>query len=600
MLFNGAGLDAASKRYIGMVPQDDVLLPTSSVEEAIAFSAAIRLPPHYTVAQRASMVSELISDLGLGTVRQARIGDTRRRKGISGGERKRCSIAVELAHRPKVLLLDEPTSGLDSSGAHQLLKLLHTLAASASVAVAFTIHQPSSRDFSLFDKLLVLSSGKTVYYGPRCEALSYFKALGHQCPPYTNPAEFVLDLATGFEIGATQQQLLIDRYLATPAAVQSQESVPSLNAATTQGAGSGQRGRRSSPRKAGGAGGGGVGGGAPAERDLGGMEGGHIYATSFWRQFALLFARSWRHARRCPVSSRAALSRSITMGLLVGFLYYDVDTSQVSVQDRTGALYFVLTTQIFSAQASLRVFLEERDLFLREHIAGAYSTGAYYWAKSLADTPLQLFNALLFSLLGYFLVGLQGSAYHLVTYCMTIVITTLAAESYVVFVGAAAPDDKVAAVLGPVAFALMSLLGGFFLNLESLPVWFSWLQHLSLFRYSFAAVMQNEFRGLRFSCSQDDTAKWLDTLDEATRDHVMEFVHLLPCPTPDGETHLKRLKVDALPVWHNILYLVALMAFFRLLGYYSLHQRAKRLLPAGECSVQDSVPVANEQREKDT
>ena len=129
------------------------------------------------------------------------------------------------------------------------------------------------------------------------------------------------------------------------------------------------------------------------------------------------------------------------MGLLVGFLYYDVDTSQVSVQDRTGALYFVLTTQIFSAQASLRVFLEERDLFLREHIAGAYSTGAYYWAKSLADTPLQLFNALLFSLLGYFLVGLQGSAYHLVTYCMTIVITTLAAESYVVFVGAAAPDD---------------------------------------------------------------------------------------------------------------------------------------------------------------
>ena len=170
-------MDAASKRYIGMVPQDDVLLPTSSVEEAIAFSAAIRLPPHYTVAQRASMVSELISDLGLGTVRHARIGDTRRRKGISGGERKRCSIAVELAHRPKVLLLDEPTSGLDSSGAHQLLKLLQTLAASASVAVAFTIHQPSSRDFSLFDKLLVLSSGKTVYYGPRCEALSYFKAL---------------------------------------------------------------------------------------------------------------------------------------------------------------------------------------------------------------------------------------------------------------------------------------------------------------------------------------------------------------------------------------------------------------------------------------
>ncbi len=130
------------------------------------------------------------------------------------------------------------------------------------------------------------------------------------------------------------------------------------------------------------------------------------------------------------------------MGLLVGFLYYGVSNSQVSVQDRTGALYFVLTTQvhikkntlahkknsqvsvprlhrstlfcadfffvlttqIFSAQASLRVFLEDRDLFLREHMAGAYRTSAYYWAKSLADTPLQLLNALLFSLLGYVLV----------------------------------------------------------------------------------------------------------------------------------------------------------------------------------------------------
>ena len=152
VLLENAPLDAGCKRYIGMVPQDDVLHSTSTVEEAVNFSASIRLPASCSAEERGALVSKLISDLGLDTVRKSRIGDTRRRKGISGGEQKRCSIASELAHRPRVLLLDEPTSGLDSSSAHQLMKLVQELAAKQRVAVAFTIHQPSSRDFELFDK----------------------------------------------------------------------------------------------------------------------------------------------------------------------------------------------------------------------------------------------------------------------------------------------------------------------------------------------------------------------------------------------------------------------------------------------------------------
>lgn len=164
------------------------------------------------------------------------------------------------------------------------------------------------------------------------------------------------------------------------------------------------------------------------------------------------------------------------MGLIVGMLFYGVGMNQRSVQDRTGALYFVLTSQIFSAQASLRVFLEERDLFLRERIAGAYRTSAYFWSKSLADTPLQILFGLIFSLVGYYFVGLQTTLSHVVTYCATIVITTLAAESYVVMIGAWVPDDRTAAIIGPVAFALMSLFGGFFLNIDSLPFFLWWMQ----------------------------------------------------------------------------------------------------------------------------
>ena len=373
VLLNGMRLEADSKRYIGMVPQDDTLLATSTVKEAIEFSAAIRLPPRYSAAERAQIVTQLIADLGLEKVRNSRIGDSRRRNGISGGEQKRCSIAIELAHRPQVLLLDEPTSGLDSSAAHQLMKLLQTLAHTSGVAVACTIHQPSSRDFSLFDKLLVLSCGRTVYYGETEAALEHFTTLGHPCPTYTNPAEHILDLSTGMEIGEDRRGRLVNKFSTTDAGDRLSAEMQEINTLVLAAIASGSSNDRDEKAK---------------RADL--------YASGFVQQFRLLFARSWRcvsrgatvvtvcvhkhghvhkaaftrtfvdscqskrtlvfdkhvctlacmgfcmlrtcrHARRNPASSRAAMSRSITMGLLVGFLYYDVDNSQVCVCARARA-----------------------------------------------------------------------------------------------------------------------------------------------------------------------------------------------------------------------------------------------------------------------
>mmetsp|Transcript_43378 Transcript_43378/g.137121 ORF Transcript_43378/g.137121 Transcript_43378/m.137121 type:complete len:181 (+) Transcript_43378:47-589(+) len=108
---NGEDMNRAMKRYLGMVPQEDVLLPTVTVEEAISFSAAIRMPSNVSEEERKQLVEQQVADLGLQSIRSSRIGDPRRRKGISGGEKKRVSIAMEMVHRPRVLLLDEPTSG---------------------------------------------------------------------------------------------------------------------------------------------------------------------------------------------------------------------------------------------------------------------------------------------------------------------------------------------------------------------------------------------------------------------------------------------------------------------------------------------------------
>ena len=228
------------------------------------------------------------------------------------------------------------------------------------------------------------------------------------------------------------------------------------------------------------------------------------------------------------------------------------------------------------------MFLEERELFLRERLAGAYRTSAYFWSRSLAETPLHVAFALLFGLIGYGMLGLQATPAHVATYALVLVLITLAAESHIVLVGAVARDDRTAALLAPLVSGLMSLLGGFFVNVDSLPPCLSWLQYVSLFRYGYAALMQNEFRGLAFTCSDADMAPWLDRMGNATRKHVEELRAsgelVLPCPTIDGEAHLSRLKLDHLGLWTNVAALAVFIAVFRTLAFYGLAHRAHQLL----------------------
>lgn len=137
---------ARFKKISGYVTQKDTLFPLLTVEETLMFSAKLRLklPPCHL----ASRVDSLIQELGLGHVARARIGDDKNR-GISGGERRRVSIGVDVIHDPRVLILDEPTSGLDSTSALQILDMLKTMADTRGRTIILTIHQPGIKEYSL-------------------------------------------------------------------------------------------------------------------------------------------------------------------------------------------------------------------------------------------------------------------------------------------------------------------------------------------------------------------------------------------------------------------------------------------------------------------
>ncbi|KAI1207007.1 uncharacterized protein F4807DRAFT_436661 [Annulohypoxylon truncatum] len=187
--------DAEFKSVVGFVDQEDTMLPTLTVHETILTSALLRLPRGMGRAAKEQRVYEVEKQLGIYHIRDSLIGSEEGKgRGISGGEKRRVGIACELVTSPSILFLDEPTSGLDAYNAFNVIECLVTLAKTYKRTVIFTIHQPRSNIVALFDRLILLAQGKTVYSGPFSQCQDYFDHIGYACPPGFNIADYLVDL----------------------------------------------------------------------------------------------------------------------------------------------------------------------------------------------------------------------------------------------------------------------------------------------------------------------------------------------------------------------------------------------------------------------
>ena len=528
LMLDGRTYDEKTGASVGFVPQQDRMFATLTVGETVRLAARLR-----GVEDGASRVADVMRELGLEDVKDTRIGDPlasrASQRGVSGGERKRCALALELLHAPPLLVVDEPTSGLDSRGAVGVMRVLATLA--AKQAVICSLHQPSARALGFVRQLGLLSpGGRTLYWGPADAAPAHFKRLGQPVPPLTNAAEHYLEL-----IGDTDdnelKRTLID---AADAAATGAATTAALLRRPARGVGSPARGGRSAGS-----------GGSPAAGGIG-----------FVAEVRALLWRAHTHNMRNPAFLRAMVSRSLTMAIVIGYLYSGLGSSQRSVQDRAGALYFVLTNQVMSSSASLRTFIAEREIVAHERRAGLFSTRAYFVARSAAEALLQLLGAVAFGALAYWLVGLAPSAAQVGVFLAVVGAVTLVAESHVVLVGAAMPDERSAAVMSPLVLALFLVSGGLFVNAASLPPLFVWLNKINVFTYGFSALLHNEFEGLAFTCEPAELVG-------------------KRCPVERGEQVIASMAPNQLPPMHNLAVLVAMLVGYRLLGFYALSKRLR-------------------------
>lgn len=187
--------DAEYRSVVGFVDQEDTMLPTLTVHETILDSALLRLPRDMSFAAKEQRVYEVEKQLGIWAIRDQLIGSEEGNgRGISGGEKRRVGIARELVTSPSILFLDEPTSGLDAFNAFNVVECLVTLAKNYNRTVVFTIHQPRSNIVALFDQLILLARGRTVYSGEFSRCQGYFDQMGYSCPPGFNIADYLVDL----------------------------------------------------------------------------------------------------------------------------------------------------------------------------------------------------------------------------------------------------------------------------------------------------------------------------------------------------------------------------------------------------------------------
>ena len=193
VLVNGRPVpDGVFRRAAGYVDQEDTLMGTLTVYETVYYSALLRLPREMSASAKRFRTLQTLDELGILSIRDSRIGDSAGgHRGISGGEKRRVSIACELVTSPSILFLDEPTSGLDAYNALSVVECLHRLAREFKRTVIFTIHQPRSNIVSLFDRLVVLAKGRVVYSGEMAQAQQYFADVGYPCPSGFNIADYL-------------------------------------------------------------------------------------------------------------------------------------------------------------------------------------------------------------------------------------------------------------------------------------------------------------------------------------------------------------------------------------------------------------------------
>ncbi|KAJ7946940.1 ABC transporter G family member [Quillaja saponaria] len=455
--YNDKPFSKSMKRKMGFVAQKDIFYPHLSVSETLVFTALLRLPNSLTKEEKISQAQAVMNQLNLTHCKNTIMGGPLLR-GVSGGERRRVSIGQELLLNPSLLLLDEPTSGLDSTTASRIVLTLSELAKGGRTIV-MTLHQPSSRLFYMFQKVLLLSEGSSLYFGKGENVMDYFSSMGYVASVTMNPSDFLLDLANGIYSGNSCE----DRDAMRQALVSAYESnlANQVNVELDN----------------------------PGNQFHDVSEDGK-FGTTWWLQFSLLLKRGLKE-RKYESFRFLIIGQILGISFISGFLWWQSGPN--NIQDQVGLLFFYSKfLGSFPCFQSIHTFPRERKMLIKERSSGMYRLSSYFMARNVGDLPMELALPALLVTITYWMGGLKPNPINFLHTLAVSLFYVLVAQGLGQAVGALVKNQKRASTLGSVVMTLFVLVNGYYI--QHMPAFISWIKYTSLSYYAYKLLLGSQYK----------------------------------------------------------------------------------------------------------
>ncbi|KAK4439212.1 ABC transporter G family member 9 [Sesamum alatum] len=397
-------------------------------------------------------------------------------RGVSGGERKRVSIGQEMLINPSLLFLDEPTSGLDSTTAQRIMHTLRELAEGGRT-VLMTIHQPSSRLFYMFHKVLLLSEGNPLYFGKCSSAMDYFSSIGFAPSVTMNPAEFLLDLANGVSTDGFQEldQTGIKQTLVSAYKANLSESVKSELGDDNEYKEWSMDDHKHELKR---------------------------WSTTWWEQFSVLFVRGLKERKHETFNVMKVL-QVLSVGVVSGLLWFRSDMSHL--QDQVGFFNFYATFwSNFPMFEAIFTFPRERMMLEKERSSGMYRLSSFFMALTLGDLPIQLVLPSIYYTLIYWMVGLKPKFGNFLAGFFVTLYTIVCSQGFGLAIGAIFMDAKSSSVLGSLIGLVFQVSSGYFV--QNIPSFMKWIKYLSTIQHAFKLLLGSQYSpGETYPCADNET-----------------------------------------------------------------------------------------------
>ncbi|KAK0418639.1 hypothetical protein QR680_013683 [Steinernema hermaphroditum] len=478
---NGQIVDRDLMRKVSAyVEQDDMFVATMTVKEHLNFVSVLKMGKTHTPRDQRRRVRMVMDDLELHRCADTIIGSPKGTKGLSGGEKKRLAFASEILTSPPILFCDEPTSGLDAFLAQQVVQVLKKLASKKGMTIVLTIHQPSSQVFQLFDKVCLLSEGRTVFLGTGEQAEEMWSLLGYPLPLNFNPADhFIATLAI---MRDREEECRGKAYKMCDHFADSSDgrelyraAVGPLNSTTSNSS-------------------------AYSEEDIWrGNEKAKLHAVqkykSTWsQQVWAITKRSFLTYYREPMLFQVRFYQCVLVAAIFSMLYFQVPIKQETVMNVNGLLFLTVTSMNFMFQfAVVEYFCNELPIFLREHFSGLYRIDSYFVAKNLAELPQYILIPVVFSTIIYWMTGISGSITGYLTYVLVAILSANVGISIGYLMSCIFGTLSVAIMMLPIFVIPLLAFGGFYMKTDSIPSYFQYLRYLSYFNYGFETLAISEW-----------------------------------------------------------------------------------------------------------